>query len=448
MRVLQDNLPESRLGTRVSGWLTWRWVHVIVAALAMVATLPGRTHGLGLFTEPILRSLHLDRASYGFLNFWATLLGGLFCLPCGWLLDRFGTRAVLAGVTVTLGVVVIAMSGVSGAWSNSWQLELPPLLGGPVKLVLWDLFFFLLLTRGLGQSALSVASLSLVGRSAAQRTGLVMGVYAFATAAGFSLAINFLRPIILARPDDWRPVWAGIGITVTIWGVVSALLIRNRLLDADAAHKEDSVPAETSQTLGQALRSPAFWTFSLGTSFYGLVTAGISLFNESILTERGFDKGVFLNVVRLGFPVGLASNLLAGWLATRWPLSRLLGLALLALGGTLRAFPWVQTEGQVYLYAAALAAAGGAITVCFFTVWRRGFGPAYLGQIQGAAQILTVVASALGPPVFASFQAQYNSYLPLFPWLATFAVALGAAAWAVGLPGRPHSLAPEKKGSS
>src|SRR5579885_3651605 len=30
-----------------------RGVHVAVAALAMVATLPGRTHGLGVFTEPI-----------------------------------------------------------------------------------------------------------------------------------------------------------------------------------------------------------------------------------------------------------------------------------------------------------------------------------------------------------------------------------------------------------
>ena len=46
----------------------WRWVHVAVAALAMVLTLPGRTHGLGLFTEPLLKSLSLDRESYGFLN--------------------------------------------------------------------------------------------------------------------------------------------------------------------------------------------------------------------------------------------------------------------------------------------------------------------------------------------------------------------------------------------
>ena len=32
----------------------WVWAHVGLAALAMVATLPGRTHGLGLITEPLL----------------------------------------------------------------------------------------------------------------------------------------------------------------------------------------------------------------------------------------------------------------------------------------------------------------------------------------------------------------------------------------------------------
>src|SRR3979490_2817565 len=85
----------------------WPWVRVVVAALAMVLTLPGRTHGLGLFTEPLLKSLALDRESYGFLNLGATLLGALFCLPCGWLLDRFGTRAVFLAVALALGTTVL-----------------------------------------------------------------------------------------------------------------------------------------------------------------------------------------------------------------------------------------------------------------------------------------------------------------------------------------------------
>jgi MFS family permease len=416
----------------------WRWVHVGVAALAMVLTLPGRTHGLGLFTEPLLKSLRLDRESYGFLNLWATLFGAVFCLPCGRLLDRLGTRAVFLGVTVALGAVVLAMSWcVTGDSPWPLALDLPDWLGGPVVfIVMADLFLFLLLTRGLGQSALSVVSLALIGRSAGRKPGLPMGVYAAATTAGFLAAFAVLGAVVKAAPDAWREPWAGVGVGVLVLGVVGGLMVRNGALEADPAKTAAAGLAGDSHTLGQALLSPAFWTFSVTTSFYGLVVAGTSLFGESLLAERGFDKAVFVNVTLLGIPVGLAANLLAGWLATRWPLPRVMALSAVLLAAALAAFPFVNTELQVYAYAAALAAAGGAITVCFFSVYRRAFGPARLGSIQGVAQMLTVLFSAVGPLIFAKAKARLGGYTPLFPAFAAAAAALAVFTWLAPLPRR------------
>jgi hypothetical protein len=435
MLTQQADRPQLRAHSPAA---SWRWVHVGVAALAMVATLPGRTHGLGLFTEPLLRSLQLDRESYGFLNLWATLLGGLFCLPCGWLIDRLGTRAVLAGVMAALGIVVVAMSQVQGRGEIPLSFYLPG-ASGPgsafTVVILGDLFVFLLLTRGLGQSALSVASLSLVGRSAGQRTGLVMGVYAFLVSLGFTSALFVLRRVIKNYPEDWRPEWACLGVAVVGAAGVCVLFVRNAVLDADPGGRPVSrLAGETSRTLAQALRNPAFWTFSLCPAYYLLVSSGISLFNESILAERNFGKEIFLNIVVLGVPIGLASNLLTGWAATRWPLERLLALAMGLLGITLLAFPLVQGEAQVYLYAVALAAAGGMITVCFFTVWRPGYGPAHLGKIQGVAQLLTVIFSALGPQIFASVQVRFHSYLPLFQVLGIASLGLAGCAFLARLP--------------
>src|SRR5437667_12456050 len=90
------------------------WANLAVAALAMVGTLPGRTQGLGLVTEPLLSDLRIDRVDYATINLWATLIGSLFCLPCGRLIDRFGSRAVLTIVLLALGVSVLAMSASSG----------------------------------------------------------------------------------------------------------------------------------------------------------------------------------------------------------------------------------------------------------------------------------------------------------------------------------------------
>ncbi len=105
------------------------------------------------------------------------------------------------------------------------------------------------------------------------------------------------------------------------------------------------------------------------------------------------------------------------------------------------AFPVVTTKLQVYCYAYTLAAAGGGMTVCFFAVYRRAFGPARLGSIQGVAQMLTVLFSAVGPLIFASTKVRLGSYASLFPTAAAIALVLAVLTWLVGMPKR-ESLAP------
>src|SRR5918997_6532929 len=93
------------------------WVHVFIAALAMVGTLPGRTQGLGLITEPLIADLQLDRVAFARVNLWATLIGALFALGVGRVVDRFGSRVVLAAVAAALGAVVLWMSGARGLFA-------------------------------------------------------------------------------------------------------------------------------------------------------------------------------------------------------------------------------------------------------------------------------------------------------------------------------------------
>jgi MFS family permease len=391
----------------------WRWVHVAVAAGAMAATLPGRTQGLGLVTEPLLRDLHLGRLAYGTLNLWATLLGAAFCLPVGSLLDRFGTRPVLTTNLVLLGGVVVLMSFVGGVR------------------VIPALFLLVLLTRGLGQSALSVVSLDLVGRSAGPRPGPAMGVYSFLTALGFMAAFLGIRRVTLADDTAWRGLWADIGLGVLVAAPFAWLLVRPTAVEGKAGPRGRIA---VGHTLRQALRSPAFWVFALATSLYGGIQAGIALFNEAVLAERHFDRNVYLSVLGVMPLVGLASNLATGWLAGRLPLGRLLGVAMTVLAADLLTFPLVNTLSEVYLWAGAMSVAGGMVTVLFFTIWAQAFGTAHLGKIQGAAQLLTVLASALGPLLVAGSHEWVGSYAPLFGYVALAAVALAVAAWWVPLP--------------
>ncbi len=55
----------------------------------MTATLPGRTMGLGLITEPLLASFHLDRVTFAEFNLVSILIGAGFCVPIGAMMDRW-----------------------------------------------------------------------------------------------------------------------------------------------------------------------------------------------------------------------------------------------------------------------------------------------------------------------------------------------------------------------
>lgn len=419
----------------------WVGIHVGVAAMAMVATLPGRTHGLGLVTEPLLQDLALDRVGYAALNLWATLIGSVFCLPVGWLIDRLGVRIVLTTTLAALGAVVVRMADVAAGGAT---VDLPAVEAGTAGGLSWvsvpqELFVLVLLTRGLGQSALSVVSLALMGKAAGEKPGLVVGFYSFLVAVGFMAAFIAVKQMFEQRHVGWRELWAGMGWVLIAAAAFALAIVRSpRAVESATDGPSTELP---SATLGQALLSPAFWVFALATSFYGLVAAGLSLFNQSVLAERNFDRAVFLTITTVSPLVGLAANLLAGYLARFIHLGRLLAAALLIQGAALAAFPYVETLTQVYAYAVAMGVAGGILTVVFFTVWSQAYGPAHLGKIQGVAQLLTVLASAAGPLALAAGQRHYGSYGPLIQQLAVVSVVFALAGAVVPLPKRSKEAA-------
>jgi MFS family permease len=78
--------------------------------------------------------------------------------------------------------------------------------------------------------------------------------------------------------------------------------------------------------------------------------------------------------------------------------------------------------------------AGGFIIVIFFAFWSRVYGRAHLGKIQGAAQALTVIASAVGPLFLAECVARTGSYAAMFYLLTVVVLVLAAGGWVVKLP--------------
>jgi len=392
------------------------WVHVFIAALAMVGTLPGRTQGLGLITEPLLRDLQIDRVAYARINLWATLIGALFSVGVGRLIDRFGSRIVLTVVAVSLAFVVLGMS---------------------VTQEIAAIAILIMLTRGFGQSALSVVSITIVGQWFVRRLNLAMAVYTIALSVGFMLAFPLIGAIVQTR--GWRTAWWIIGLALLFGLAPLALLLVRRSpescsIDPDGEPTDLSNNLPTDYTLTAALSTPSFWVFGISSAIYGLIASGIALFNESILGERHFDASTYYRSLVIVALTSLVGNFLGGWIASKWKMNRLLSLAMILLAGSLIALPHVSTQLHVAIYAAVMGLAGGFVIVIFFSYWSAAYGRKHLGKIQGTAQALTVIASALGPLILAETVSRTGSYASIFYLLAVVVTGLALLAWFVNTP--------------
>ena len=401
------------------------WIVLLVAAAAMVGTLPGRTQGLGLVTEPLMADLGISRVDYAQLNLWATLIGSLCAIGIGRFIDRLGTRVVLSLVAVALGAVVIAMSGVQSFWALAVAVTL---------------------TRGLGQSALSVVSLAMVGQWFVRRIDIAMAIYSIVLSIGFMIAFPVVGSLV--QSIGWRAAWMWIGVALIVALAPLAWLFVRRdpetigiKPDGDSADRRHPTHgthrthhAEEGATWQMALSTPAFWTFSIGAALYGLVASGIGLFNESILAERGFGPGVYYQTLAVTALTALAGNFGGGWLAMRMSLSTLLAVSLFVLSLGLAALPHVSTILHVMLWATAMGLGGGLVMVLFFSVWPRVYGRKHLGRIQGAAQAMTVVASAVGPLMLAWCIELTGSYAGMFNILAGVIALTALAALSTPAP--------------
>ena len=400
------------------------WVVLLVAAAAMVGTLPGRTQGLGLITEPLLSDLGIGRVDYAQLNLWATLIGSAGAIGIGRFIDRFGARVVLVAVATALGVTVLLMSRVT---------------------TFTELAVAITLTRALGQSALSVVSIAMVGHWFVRRIDMAMAIYSVVLSVGFMIAFPAVGALVQSR--GWRTAWFAVGVGILTGLVPLGLLFVRRnpesigvAADGDgaAANAEPGTqnvePEPHGYTLREALHTSAFWIFAVGAALYGLVASGIGLFNESVLAERGFGPNVYYQTLVVTALTGLAGNFIGGWFARFVPLNRLMAVSLSVLAAGLLALPHISTLAMAMGWAVMMGLGGGLVMVLFFSVWPRLYGRRQLGRIQGVAQAMTVLASAVGPLLLATCVEATGSYAAMFYILAATVGVCASAAAAVRMP--------------
>jgi cyanate permease len=225
----------------------------------------------------------------------------------------------------------------------------------------------------------------------------------------------------------WRAAWQALALVLI---VAVAPLAALGLRDSKGTPSAPAAATDTSGlSLAEALRTPAFWTFGGAIALFALVAAGFGLFNEAVLAERGFDARTYHAFLAVTTLFALIGQFVCGWACQRVPMTRLLAVAMFLYAAGLGTLPLLSTLSQLWIFAAIFGVAAGMITVVFLAVWSHLYGRAHLGRIQGAAQMLSVFASAIGPLLFAKCHERFASYTPILYSLAPLVLVFGFAAW-------------------
>jgi MFS family permease len=391
------------------------WVNVVLASIAMSATLPGRTYGLGLIKEPLIADLGISDLDFSFLNAVAICIGAIVVMPTGWLIDRLGTRGTVGIIAGVLGISVLAMSRSSNET---------------------ELLVTLTLVRGFGQGALSVVAIAMVGKWFRRRAGVAMGVFTLLLSIGFIVPLFIVEGMVKA--SGWRAAWDGIGFALLL-GFVPLGLLFTRSTPESCGVKPDEPAVDSAgppMKLFAALATPAFWVFTLAATCFNLVFSALTIDAEALLKEHGLEgdaKGAVLGGMMLS---GLIANAIAGLLSRSRPLGKLLAVGVFMLAASVLVFPFVTTIAAAGGYALLLGISGGFITVTYFAVYGHTYGRAHLGGIQSFVQVLSVLASAAGPILLSSVRKLNGSTDPFFFGSAVVCLALAAASWFVKPPQR------------
>jgi MFS family permease len=393
-------------------FLGWRIVALAIVTGALTG--PGQTIGVSVFVDPFIDDLGLSRSSVSTAYLIGTMIAALGLPMVGTQIDRVGARRAMMAIGAGFGAALVAMSGVQGFTT---------LVVGFVAI------------RLLGQGSLSLVSTISVTHWFERRRGTAMGIFSTGMRVLMSLVPVGLSIVIVGF--GWRIAWVVAGLAV--WMIVVPIA-RFGLVDrpSDVGQVTDGpldAPAEAEETVAiesvarsDALRTARFWVLLSATMSIGMLSTALNFHQISLLGDAGLTP-VQAAVMFLPQVVGTAiAGVAFGYLADRLTGRILIPMVMALLAAALLLAANLTPGIVIVVYAICLGAAGGAGSAVSATLLPRWFGLRHIGAIQGAASLLMVASTSLGPVAFSMARDIAGDYEGAAMWFALIPVAAGISA--------------------
>ncbi len=417
------------------------WMIVGLSTIGVLASIPGQTMGLSVFTDSVLGATGASRLAFSNAYLVGTVLSGLLLPWGGQWIDRYGVRPVALCACLALCATLWLLSFSDVAVARFSKVLGEPLGGAWAAPAFFAVTFLFL--RFSGQGLLTLASRTMMGRWFDQRRGLVAASSGAFISFGFSLAPVLLLAWI--NSSGWREAWREMGIVVLVVGVIAVVFFRDRPEDigqcvdgvalpangalsssplssttglkaegrAEISELEiegwdvgggavtSEAPLDFNATRSEAMRTLDFWLLTGAIAIQALVGTALTFHIVDLGALNGLDAS---KAVGLFIPISFVSVLLGffvGYLVDRVPIVRLVQLMLIGEAVAFFAATNLQDPVWRWVMVAGWGIAGGCYGPLTVAALPRLFGRRYLGSISGMMTMFLVIASALGPAFFA-----------------------------------------------
>ncbi|MCK0189175.1 MFS transporter [Arenibacter sp. F20364] len=388
------------------------YIVLVIGSIGILASIPGQTIGVSVFTDPVKDALGLSRNQFSNAYMLGTLLSSALVARAGIWFDAYGARYVAFFATLLLGVSLLIFSvsvEISETIKRVFNFQ-----SWSVPFLLITLLFFLI--RFSGQGVLTMASRNMIMMWFKKNRGKINSISSITVSLGFSSA-----PILLNRLIDdhgWEMSWQIMAMSLFVFCVCILLLYRNRPEDFDLlpdgfANKEADWKKEEEEshfTLEEAKKTRAFWMIGLLLAFNSFYVTGFTFHIVSIFGSQDYTKAeaiaIFLPMSIIAIFVSTLCNILSDYIEHKIYLFIMLSAGVLASLGLLL----LSSPVGVYLLVGGLGTMGGLFAVINAVTWPRFFGREHLGSITGKVMSFLVVGSAIAPSLFSYCYTALGSY--------------------------------------
>lgn len=393
----------------------WR---IVGASFSVLFVIVGVVYySFPVFYAPLIQEFGWSRAAVtaGFAISIA-LIGPVFGVSAGFLIDRWGTKRILLAGLLCAGAAFVGFRYMQ-------------------SLTAYYAFYFL---QTVGYvSAGPVPNQVLISHWFRRMRGRAMGIAYVGIGVGGAIAPVGAQ--FLIGRFGWRAAMLAIaGMVLALLIPLVLLVVKNRPSDMALSPDGDPqtappgapepAPAASPAGLKEALRTRAFWFILLGSLLSIGAVGGVIQHLVLFLRDRRFSAEDAAQVASLLLVASIAGRLVMGWLADRFPKKYVMLAACLMVALAIPVLLFAHVPGAVYLFAFVFGFGMGADYMLIPLLTAECFGLAALGRLMGVILTTDALAQAVTPVIVGRMYDVQGTYLWGFALLALLA---GAGAFAI-----------------